>query len=158
MGLRILQLCAPYLPHITETLYHQIYYEKIDKNIRASSIHLTLFTDIQTLHSFPEALQSSLLLLKIIAAIRRMKKAKQLSLKTPLSSLILHSVKQESLKALVCHEQLLKGITQAEIITYTTGDLPESILVLTNNLWSAALDLDHLDSPVESPEKPSVSV
>lgn len=138
VGLRLLQCFAPYMPHITEIMYQQVF-NKTD------SIHLTQFKDVQTEHTYPESVKTVELLIKIVAAIRRLKTEQQLSLKVPLTTLTIYSVDQAILKALVPHEQLLKGITKAELILYASGDSKKSQLQHINELWSAQLDLDHLN-------------
>ena len=57
------------------------------------------------------------LVLEIVAAVRRLKTEKQLSLKTPLASLIIASPESIDLQA---QEQLIKGVTQAAAISHTT--------------------------------------
>jgi valyl-tRNA synthetase len=142
IGLRILQLFAPYLPHITETLYGTIYESKED----AASIHQTEFANAQKDFDFPESIKTAEMLINIIGAVRKMKTAKELSLKVPLSSLTLHSVDKGMLKTLVPHEQLLKGISQAAVISYGTGDVEHSTLDKEHDAWFATLDLDHISN------------
>ena len=73
-----------------------------------------------------------------------MKSEKQLSLKAPLSSLTIHSVSGERLKALTQHEQLLKGVIHADTISYATGDVDQSTLRMEHESWFATLDIDHI--------------
>lgn len=138
VGLRILQYFAPYMPHITEIMYQQVFNA-------TDSIHLTQFKVIQVQHSYPESVKTIELLITIVAGVRRLKTEQQLSLKVPLTTLTVSSVDQTILKALVPHEQLLKGITKAELIVYAAGDSKTSKLQQINELWSAQLNLDHLN-------------
>lgn len=141
IGLRTLQLFAPYLPHITENLYGHLYEARMEQ----FSIHTTEFAAFQKPFSFPNSVESAELLIGIVGAVRKMKTTKELSLKTPLSSLTVHSVNKAVLKALVPHEQLIKGITAAETIIYGTGDVEKSTIEQEHDKWSAVLDLDHIE-------------
>lgn len=140
VGLRILQMFAPYLPHVTETIYESIFAQ----SVHCKSLHITEFKAAQTAFVFESSEQIIQKLIDIIAAIRRFKTEKQLSLKVPLSSLTLHSVHQDLLKKLVPHEQLIKGVTHAQAITYASGDIEKSTLEKQDDMWFAVLDLDHI--------------
>lgn len=140
VGLRLLQLFAPYLPHITENLYGLLYKHQE----QASSLHTTEYATHQKEFVFEQSAQTATMLMDIIGAVRKMKTEKELSLKTPLSSLTLHSVDKDMIKTLVPHEQLLKGITHAETIGYGTGDVEKSTLDQEHEKWFATLDLDHI--------------
>ncbi len=140
VGLRILQMFAPYLPHITEELYLLLYQEKESIN----SLHITHYTHIQIPFLCPKSASLGDLLISIVAAIRRMKTEKELSLKAPLASLTIHSVHGERLKDLMQHEQLLKGVIHADTISYATGDVEKSTLTMEHEVWFATLDIDHI--------------
>jgi len=137
VGLRILQMFAPYLPHVTEKLYTTIY----QKNSNSTSLHITNFADIQSPHNYPTSIEIAELLMEIIAKVRRLKTEKQLSLKTSLSSLALYGITQEKLKTVIVHEQLLKGVTQAQVIVYDSGNAPAERLEQHHETWSALIDL-----------------
>ena len=139
-GLRILQMFAPYLPHITETLYGLLY----EQREHMTSLHVTDFAKIQTPIVSQKSAELGDLIIKIVGAIRKMKSEKQLSLKAPLSSLTIHSVSGERLKALTQHEQLLKGVIHADTISYATGDVDQSTLRMEHESWFATLDIDHI--------------
>ncbi len=138
VGLQLLQMFGPYMPFITETLYDALYKAKIG----CSSLHLTQFKTAE--YNYPASLATTNMLLAIVAEVRRFKTEKQLSLKQPLSSLILHSVHQELLKKLVPHEQLIKGITHAESLVYSSGDIESPRLFQREDVWLAEIDLDHI--------------
>jgi valyl-tRNA synthetase len=140
VGLRLLQLFAPYLPHITESLYGSLYQAKE----QAPSIHQTDYNAYQKNFVFVESVNTAALLMDIVGAVRKMKTEKELSLKTPLSSLTLHSADKEMIEKLAPHKQLLKGITHADTISYATGDVKKSILDQEFEKWFAILDLDHI--------------
>src|SRR5439155_24484129 len=54
IGLRILQLYAPYIPHITETIYEQIYQSKE----QVASLHQTQFEQYQQSSVFQDSAAS----------------------------------------------------------------------------------------------------
>jgi len=144
-GLRILQMFAPYLPHITEELYGLLY----QKREGTLSIHITNYTTVQIPMLSPKNAELGDLLIAIVGAVRRMKTEKQLSLKAPLTSLTIHSVHGETLKALLQHEQLLKGVIHADTISYATGDVEKSTLTMEHEVWFATLDIDHITDTKE---------
>ena len=69
IGLRILQLYSPFVPHITETLYGLLYKDTIG----VASIHQTKFEHIQKAYAFPEAAELMITLLTLISQVRRLK-------------------------------------------------------------------------------------
>ena len=133
VGLRILQLYAPYLPYITETIYGEMY----QKNSGINSIHLTQFQLVQTAFSFPASLESMQIILDLIGAVRKLKSENQVSLKTELSQLTIHA-DEPKLVLLREQEQLIKGITQAQTVGYEVGK-SENVLVQTDENWTATV-------------------
>ncbi len=140
VGLRILQMFAPYLPHITEELYLILYQNRES----ITSLHVTNYNQIQIPLLCPKSVGLGDLLITIVAAVRRMKTEKELSLKAPLASLTIHSVHGERLRDLMQHEQLLKGVIHADTISYATGDVEKSTLSMEHEVWFATLDIDHI--------------
>jgi len=130
-GLRILQLYAPYLPYVTETIYQLLYksYEAIP------SIHQTNFSTIQQPYVFQESAELVSTIITIVAGVRKLKTAAQLSLKIPLVSLTIH-VKNDLLRdALSQHNQLLRGVTHAQEINYKVDKLDEPEIRMTDGFW-----------------------
>ncbi len=141
VGIRLLQLLAPYMPHITESLYQKIY-----APTATTSLHTTLFSTIQVPHLFQTSMDTMTYLLTLIGTIRKLKSEKQLSLKTSLEELIIHT-EDNSIKALIVkQEQLIKGFAQAAKITIVKTNLKESVLYskTTENtiVWYLALNAD----------------
>lgn len=137
VGLRILQLFAPYLPHCTDTLYSMLFQQRVDKR----SLHITHFDDVQLPLNAPETVSSVTLLLDVIAAVRKLKTAKELSLKTPLHTLTIHGATQEQTTLLTSFNQCLKGITFAQNIIVTPNMITPTELEQQNNLWIASVNL-----------------
>jgi valyl-tRNA synthetase len=109
-GLRILQLYAPYLPHITENIANYIY--KLN-----CSIHITKYQDIQTNLIFNDSLELMTKIIEITAQVRKLKTEQQLSLKTELVTLTVYSANLTHAQVMT-NAQLIKGITQTQEIKY----------------------------------------
>jgi len=124
IGLRILQLYAPYVPHVTETIYQTIYKDKEKIN----SLHQTKFKEVQKKQTFKESASKITHIIDIITQVRKLKTKHELSLKTELDSLEIYSLNQEALKSLRENEQLIRGITHAHLIELKNETLDESSL------------------------------
>ncbi len=114
VGLRILQLFAPFLPHITETLFMELY----QKQIQSKSLHLTQLDRYQYETRYPESVSIVNQVLYVVAQIRILKTEKQLSLKTELAMLQIYGTNGEQLSKLRAYENIVKGITNAHTIEY----------------------------------------
>ncbi|HSW73946.1 MAG TPA: class I tRNA ligase family protein, partial [Candidatus Limnocylindria bacterium] len=134
VGLRILQMYAPYLPHLTETIYQQVY----KKTNAAASVHQTRFAAVQLPREFAVSAGNMEALLQVIAQVRRLKTEQQLSLKTPLQTLLVTGDNQAVLETIKLYDQLLRGIAQAIEISYKAGDKPAG-LEQRDGLWHAVV-------------------
>ncbi len=114
IGLRILQLYAPYVPHVTEAIFEQIYQQKE----AIPSIHQTKFSEVQTSYYFGESVAQMKAIIDLVNHVRKLKTEHQLSLKTDIASLTIYCTDQKVLDALKKQEQLIKGITRAQAIEY----------------------------------------
>jgi valyl-tRNA synthetase len=133
-GLGILQLFSPYLVHVTEQIYQDIY---ALPGI-PSSLHQTKFSSDS--YKFEHSKNLMGLVLSIIKQIRRLKTEHQISLKTPLLQLTIHGLahQTEDLRRL---EQLIRGVTQAQVIMYHAEQLPTaSSLQHEESGWSAIIN------------------
>lgn len=133
VGLRILQLYAPYLPHVTESLYGSLY--KAQEKI--SSIHQTKFEAIQTAHTFPESSLIAQALIMVAQQARKLKTEKQLSLKTELAALTIYCHNTKLLEPLKKQEAMIKGITHAQTINYQQEEIEQSFIEQHDGLWHA---------------------
>ncbi len=132
VGLRILQLYAPYMPYVTETIYQLLY----RPNVIIASIHQTKFSAIQEPYAFETAQTSMQHIIAVIMQVRKLKTEHQISLKTPLENLIVYG-NTEIISLLQQHEQLIKGITQASKITYSDKTETTSKLEQIGERWNA---------------------
>ncbi len=136
LGLRLLQLYAPYLPHVTEAIFESVY-----KNDAISSIHHTSINEVQKRFAFPSSVDSMTWVLSVIAAVRKLKSEKQLSLKTPLHTLIICSADQAALDEVRSQELLIKGVSQAETIVNNNGVCDGSLLEEKDGTWHARVGI-----------------
>jgi len=133
VGLRILQMYAPFVPYITETLYQTLY----RKDMQTPSIHQLRYQDIQVSFVFPEQIIIANALLDIASTVRKLKTEKQLSLKTALESLVIKNDSIELLYALKKYEAVIKGVTQAAHVTFESNEEGESHINQENEQWHA---------------------
>ena len=137
VGLRILQLYAPYVPHITETLYQSLY----KQNNNAMSIHQTQFSEIQTPYIFEQSNKQGYIIINIVNQIRKLKSSNNLSLKTPIKHLTIHasSTYKDFLKN---NEKLLTGITQSEEIIYKDSLSAANEMKEISTCWIASIVIE----------------
>ena len=91
------------------------------------------------------------LLLDVIGSVRKLKTAQQLSLKTPLESLTIYGTNAETLKLLVPQEALLRGVTQAQMVVYETGQLAENVLEKQGDLLVMKVKISEIKSNKSGP-------
>lgn len=139
IGLRVLQLFAPYMPHVTEHLYQSLFK-------KGESLHRSSFTTLQTPHSFPESVTTTSTLIDLIGTVRKLKSEHQLSLKSPLQHLIIHSKEKKVLNALETQALLIKGVTHAVTLTFVHSAIECSSLSSTtfndHLIWKAIINCD----------------
>ena len=120
VGVRILQLYAPFMPHITETIYRLLF----SSSYHVDSIHQLRFNALQEPLPVIEAIAPMEAILDSVTQIRKLKSDHALSLKTPLAVLYIAASPSYSSPSVVIHEflkpheQLIKGITGAQEIVY----------------------------------------
>jgi len=135
-GLRILQMYAPYLPHITENLYGIIY----QKQIKTPSIHQTRYTQIQQNYIFEESASLMATIIELISQVRRLKTEKQLSLKVPLTLLSISANDEHLLHKIQAHEKLIRGITHAQEMKFIPKQTPTSLDQI-DDVWQANVNI-----------------
>ncbi|MEX0940264.1 MAG: valine--tRNA ligase [Candidatus Babeliales bacterium] len=113
-GLRILQMYAAFLPHITEEIYRIIYCKKEEIN----SIHETKFSTFQSIFNFSQSNQTLNIVIDLIGQVRKLKTEHQLSLKTEISQLIIYTQNEEIKNLLQPLEQLIKGISRTKALFF----------------------------------------
>lgn len=136
-GLRILQLYAPFLPFITESIYQILY----RPHLKVPSIHRTIFKEIQKPYQFIESTQEMKQLLIIITQIRKLKTTNQLSLGTPISEIIIATTKDPIKEIIQKHVQLLMGVTRAEKIIITAQEQKDEVFK-KNEKYSMTINME----------------
>ena len=137
VGMRILQLYAPYLPHITETIYGLVY----QKTIGTKSVHQTRFAAIQEPYIFQASAQTMHHVNMIIANMRRLKTERQLSLKTALTTFKIFVPDAQMQAAIQSQLTLIKGVSQAEHIEVVVGN-GETNIQEHNGSWHTQVALE----------------
>jgi valyl-tRNA synthetase len=111
-GLRIIQLYAPFVPHVTECLYQELYAARYG----VSSLHRTHYVDVQQVWYDEQAAESISLLLAAVSAVRRLKTDRQLSLRTDIAAVRVYGSASQC-QLLAPHAKLLQGIARAAHVT-----------------------------------------
>jgi valyl-tRNA synthetase len=133
VGLRILQLYAPYLPYVTEAIYQELYKE----HEKTTSLHQTKFATVQTKYQCADTAHIMEQIVTITANVRKLKSSKQLSLKTAIAHLTI-TVEDANLVTIIKqHDQLIRGITQAESTEYSHSPANSSNIEEKDGAWHA---------------------
>jgi valyl-tRNA synthetase len=122
VGLRILQLYGPYMPHVTETIFTTLYAHG------SQSLHQTKFEGAQQAYEFDKSKQVMERVLHIIAQVRKLKTEKALSLKAPLKKLTIYVEDARVIEQVQRQEQLIKGVVHADHIAYEVE--PSAVVAL----------------------------
>jgi valyl-tRNA synthetase len=134
--LRVLQLFAPYMPHVTETIYQDMF----KKYVGSESLHLTRFENIQKHYAYAPRAQQVEHLLAVVAQVRKLKSDHEVSLKTELAELLVVA-HQDVIDALKPLEQVLKGVTNAQVVAYATQTAGTSFLQERDGVWYTTICL-----------------
>jgi len=136
---RTLQMCAPFMPHITDKLYQIICapYE------HAMSIHMTKFDDVQWPHNAPHAAEQVAWLLPIATQVRKLKSDHACALRTPLARLTV-SVPASAMSDVEAVRQYIAGVTKAHEVNVTCDDV-SSCMYQDNEVWYAVVRLTQDD-------------
>lgn len=134
VGFRLLQMYAPYLPHVTEYLYQHIF----KSSYQADSIHLTQLAVAQSVQS--ATIEQMDIILNIISSVRKLKTAQALSLKTELEQLTISGIPSDMTAIVEQQVVLLQGVCKAkEIILKDTLQVTE--LLQRDEKWYASLHI-----------------
>lgn len=147
VGLKILQLYAPFIPHITEHIYQLIYKQQG----LPTSLHQTMF-DMNDAHiSYPAAAQIIGYVVHLLAQVRKLKSDHKLSLKAELQELHIVCPLQEQVTELEKHMQLIRGVTHAHVIAITTGNAETPHIKIDHDKTNAFVYIHdyHQTSPQE---------
>ncbi len=123
VGFALLQLYAPFLPHITETLYQNMFKE-IE---RSASLHQTQLDAKRWSYQFPESITVVTQILAIVDQVRKLKSESHVSLKTELQELVIATDNAQLCTDLEQHQALLTGITKSLAMVYRKGDVASSL-------------------------------
>lgn len=135
VGLRILQMYAPYQPHVTEAIYQELY--KITTGI--PSLHQTRFSDYQLVFNSPENAAGLEKILALVAQVRRLKTEHALSLGAEMELIEVYCSDPSNIGIIKQNQQLLMGATKARNIVIKTGTLEAAVLENTNGALVAKI-------------------
>src|SRR5438105_10743383 len=133
IGLGLLQLYAPYLPFVTETLYQSLY----AKEGLTGSLHTTHFDNQWFEGVTQEKMRAGNLLIELASTVRRLKTEQKLSLKTELVHLTVVVAEKAESELLKSVELVIKGVTQAREISFLIEKSYQSKIDLVDTQWSA---------------------
>jgi valyl-tRNA synthetase len=131
IGLRILQMYAPFIPHITDVIYQAHYRQWCNK----PSIHSSRFNDVQTAYTYPNSARIVDYIVAVSSMVRKLKTTKQLSLKTVIKELTIQASSDSILAEIKAEDLLIRGITQAETVLYIVGSVDERIMQQDDNWY-----------------------
>ncbi len=139
VGLAILKMFAPIMPHITETLFGYIYAQTEN----APSLHATTFTPERYAHyHYADDAEIMDRIVEVVSAVRKLKSENQVSLKTPIEVLSLSASDTALLKKIQEHETLIKGVTLAVHIKTSHLITEENVMVEVDGVWHAAISME----------------
>lgn len=135
IGMRLLQLYAPFIPHMTESIYQELY----RTTDGAVSLHQTAFARYQQPAQHTESQKFVELLLQLVGEVRRLKTEHKLSLRTELAELTLIG-NAATLATLRSQEAVVKGIARAATVVYQEGS-GTSALIAQGEQWRGTVAL-----------------
>jgi valyl-tRNA synthetase len=131
---KILQLYAPFLPHITEYLYQHI----LKDHYKIDSLHLTQLSQAK---NFDPVIEKNMqLILEVIAQVRKLKTAQQLSLKTEIEQLTIGNLQADQIKLLKQEVVLIKGICKTVNIQLIKDSVSTGIKELESK-WHITINI-----------------
>jgi len=137
VGLHILKLYAPFVPHVTEAIYQELYKQcENTTSLHATQLMPNLFEPASQKH-----LATMRHLLHVIAEVRKQKSLHQCSLKTAVTTLFLHGQDEALHDALSENMQTIKGVTKAETLAFDTQALDDSRSEKTDNHFTMYITL-----------------
>jgi len=142
IGFGILQLYAPFLPHVTETLYQRIF-KKQEKTVL---LHATLLDSKRYDYVYEESVVLVNAVLDIVGVVRKLKSEKQLSLKTDVAQLIIYSDDQALLTKLEEQTRLITGVTKALAVTFVKQAYAQTALEEKDGKWLASVQVCSRDT------------
>lgn len=137
MGIRLLQLYAPFVPFVTEKIYQELY----RPIFKTASIHRTLLSEIQKTYNFETSMPTMATMLDIIFQVRKLKTEHKLSLGTPLKELVLYTSQPETHLIIEKEQYILKGVCKTEKIRFTEQPTTNN-LIIQDTIYTAYIKLN----------------
>jgi valyl-tRNA synthetase len=122
IGFGILQLYAPFVSFVTESIYQEIF----TKFFSEKSLHNTTFKETpENVESFKTSHEQIEEVCRVVALVRKSKSENSISLKTAIETLTVYATDKHRLEALISNEALLKGVTNSETVVYKNEQLED---------------------------------
>ncbi|HBS47760.1 TPA: valine--tRNA ligase [Candidatus Dependentiae bacterium] len=137
VGFGILQLFAPFVPYISESIYQIIYKDKEDH----ISLHQTKLDAKRFSYEFTNSATIFDELVNIIGQVRKLKSEKALSLKTELKELQIFGSDSKTFDLIKSEENVILGVTNAKQIIYKEEKLEAPSLLQEGETWMAKVCL-----------------
>ena len=126
VGLAIIKLYAPFLPFVTEAIYQAVF----SKTEKEPSVHNTVFTTAPLAKADCKNIAKDFsILIEVLAAVRKLKSANSLSLKTESIQLVLAAANLDLFRSDPVCVQLLLGVTKCK-----------TLLLMPNGHFESALE------------------
>lgn len=136
VGFMILQMYAPYLPHITEHLYQTIF----APSVGVDSIHITQLSQVKLGNEQNQ--QHMNVLLEIIAQVRKLKTAEQLALRTELTTLTISVTDAATQEMIQQQAAILQGVCKAHSIN-VVQEMVKTNILQDRDTYSASVHIQH---------------
>ncbi|MFA5306365.1 MAG: valine--tRNA ligase [Candidatus Babeliales bacterium] len=133
VGFGVLQLFAPFVPHVTEHLY-QALFKQFEHTV---SLHATKGDQARFAHTFETSFKNMGSVLAVIAAVRKLKSMQQVSLKKEIATLVVHTADASVRTLLEQQKTVLLGVTKAKELEITAQPLAASQFVVEGDVLTA---------------------
>jgi len=107
---RVLQLLAPFAPHVTEEIYQVMYAE----DIKSASVHVSPWPTVDKKRMDEEAERYGDVVMAVIEEVRRAKAERKMPLNTPIKKLTIYAGTQKSAHILRQAAEDVEGTCKAE--------------------------------------------
>lgn len=131
VGFGILQLFAPFVPHVTEKLFQLLFKEKED----CSSLHITKLDESRFKTNKSDVKNMVDSLVEVVSIARKLKSEQKLSLKVEVEELCLHSSDKKLLDFMKAQEKIISGVTKAKKVSYSSETIDKEEIENRDEKW-----------------------
>lgn len=135
-GFKILQLYAPYMPHITEYLYQHMF----KQHYQELSLHITQIPNGKAIDKQNQKYMNTLL--DIIAQVRKLKTEQQLALRTELAKLTIYTQDANLQNIVQQQAAVVKGICKAKELNFSDNSKQKTELFEQGEVYFAFVTIN----------------